>query len=146
MDAAPGGPEMKQGVKYGLVSFATSVLWIVFIVVYSNAHSAKLTADLDKARSDNASLRTALDGASKHLTELGAELQQLHGQLESANQQLAGQQRTIERQQSLIDAAKRGLAGLAETVANAGGDIRKQIHAFAEGFQRLYKLYHPGGS
>ena len=131
--------------KYGLTIFATVAVCFVLALVYSNAHSAKLNADLDKARSDNAILRTSLDKSLRDVTELTGDLRFIHGQLDIENHIADGQRTTIERQQQLIDAAKRALAGIAQSVSGAVGDVRKQILAFSDGFKRLYIIYHPGG-
>ncbi len=137
---------MKGAWKYVVTVLATSVLWVVLALVYSNAHSAKLVSDLTKARSDNAASAAALGVATQRNTELGTELQQLHGQLDIASSQLAGQQHTINQQQQILDATKRGLASIGATISGSGGDIRKQIRAIADGFERLYLIYHAGGS
>lgn len=113
----------------------------------------------EKLRSDLAGVRTALVNAGYAGTDLAAGVRIIHSQLVRSNSlvaeqqreldanksELAGQQRTINQQKLVIDAQKRGLAKLAGDLSAAGGDIGKKLRAFAEGFRRLYAIYHPGG-
>jgi hypothetical protein len=116
------------------------------IYLVSRGAGAKLNADL-------AAVRTSLAKSTADNTELASELRQLHGELDIANgivardsQELTRRQRIIDSQQRDIGSLERGLAGIAEEIAGSGDDIRKQIGAIADGFGRLYAIYHPGAS
>ena len=76
--------------------------------------------------------------------QLAEQLRLVHSQLDIASGRADSEQRIIADQQRLIEAGKRGLKGIAESLAGSGGDIGKQVHALAEGFVRLYRIYHPG--
>lgn len=136
---------MKGWWKYVACFVAGAVLALGLGFIFTRGATDKLRADL-------AGVRKSLELAQSNSADLTEQLRLVHGQLDRANSlvtrqqsELAGQQRTISGQQSIIDAQKRGLAKLADDLAGSGGDIGKQIRAFAEGFRRLYGIYHPGG-
>lgn len=129
--------------KYALLGFLAGVLVCGALALFiSGRAGAKLNVDL-------ASVRTSLDKSTADNTELATELRSIHGQLDIAtgivtrdSQELARRQRIIDGQQRNIGILERGLGDIAATIAGAGGDIRKQIQAVSEGFERLYRLYH----
>jgi hypothetical protein len=136
---------MKGWWWYAVAFVAGVILCLVIGYFVTRGANAKLSADL-------AGIRTALVNAQRDLSDLTEQLRLLHGQLDRASELVASQQRELDgdkrllaNQQLILDAQKRGLAKLASDIAASGGDLRKQVRAFAEGFRRLYAIYHPGG-
>ena len=137
---------MKGWKGYVFTILATLLVCAVACFFIVRSSGAKLNADL-------AAVRTSLAKSTADNTELAGELRSLHGELDFANgivardsQELTRRQRIIDSQQRDIGSLERGLAGIAEEIAGSGGDIRKQISAIADGFGRLYAIYHPGAS
>ena len=133
---------MKDVWKYALAALAGFLVCLVIGYFVTRGSTAKLTADL-------AGLRTTLEQSKRDSADLAEQLRLVHGQLDRSSElvasqqsELAGDKRTIANQQLILDAQKRGLDKLARDLQASGGDIRKQIRAFAEGFRRLYNVYH----
>ena len=143
---------MKGWWWYAVAALGGFLLCLGIGYFVTRSANAKYLADL-------AGVRTALVDAGYAGEDLAAGVRIIHSQLVRSNSlvaeqqreldanksELAGQQRTIDQQQLVIDAQKRGLAKLASDLAAAGGDLGKKIRAFTEGFRRLYAIYHPGG-
>ena len=145
--ASYGRATVKGWWKIALPSFLIGALLCGAVVGYiAHGANAKLTADFER-------LGKSLAAATTDGERLAGTVRQLHGQLDNANsivtrdsQELARRQRIIDGQQLHIDSLESGLADIASSITNAGGDLRKSISAIAEGFERLYRLYHPGSS
>ena len=112
------------GIAVGIVLFATG----------GAGHD--LNKQLSDALSANKSLRTALDDAVSANHGLTDAIQKLHGQLDAQAKLLAGDDAAIAAGQRIIN-------GIISDISGAGGDLGKQISAIADGFGRLYRLYHP---
>lgn len=128
---------MKGWWKIALPSFVLGALVCTVVIAYATRGAG------DKLNADLLALRTSLASATANSKQLAEQLRLVHDQLDIASGRADAEQRTIADQQRLIDAGKRGLAGIAESLAGSGSDIGKQVHALAEGFVRLYGIYHP---
>jgi uncharacterized phage infection (PIP) family protein YhgE len=117
---------------------------IMFNISASN--SADLRKQLDAALAANKPLRTSLDDAVSANHGLADELSKLQGQFDRTSKLLAADDATIARQQLTIAAGQRIVADIAASIAGVAGDLAKQIQAIADGFGRLYNLYHPNPS
>jgi uncharacterized protein HemX len=94
-------------------------------------------------------VRTALADAKASNTKLAESNRQLSGELATADRlvkkdgiELARRQRIIDGQQRDLDQLKRGIADIAGQISNGLGDIRSSAQAIADGFERLYRIYH----
>lgn len=127
---------MKGVWKYA-VAFVLGALLCGGIVLYL-AHSAgtKLNTDLTDATDSADSLRSSLADAVAANHELASKLQSLSGQLDKSSKLLAADDARIAAGQRIID-------GILGNIASAGVDLGRQIDAIADGFGRLYGLYHP---
>jgi len=108
------------------------VLGACVLAIIAHNATSRLDAELVNVRS---SLATASDANA----ELTTELRQLSGELDRSSQRARDQQSTIDRQQQII-------AGIVKSLRESGGDIRGQIQAIADGFRRLYIVYHQSPS
>ena len=91
----------------------------------------------DKLNADLAASRTALADATRLNAESTQTISELRGQLASASNGAT-------KNQQLISATESGLDELSSNIRDSGGDIGRQIQAIADGFDKLYKLYHQG--
>ena len=130
---------MKGWVSHGIAAGIGALICLGVVLYISHGAGAKLNADL-------LALRTSLASATANSNQLADQLRLVHEQLDIASGRADAEQRTIADQQRLIDAGKRGIKDIADSLAGSGADIGKQIHALAEGFVRIYSIYHPGAA
>lgn len=140
--------EMKGWVGY-VVAFVLGALLCAGIVLWlAHGSGAKLNADLAAAGDTAVALRTSLADAVAANHGLTDQLSKLQGQFDKSSKLLAADDAIVAKQQRDISSGQRIIDGILGNIAGAGVDLGKQIDAIAEGFGRLYALYHPspGGS
>lgn len=130
-------PSAMKGWKGYAITFLAGVLVCGAVALWIGRNSG---ADLNKqlaaaADTDNA-LRTSLADAVSANHGLADQVSRLQGQLDRSSRLLA-------IDDAAIAAGQRILNGITSGINASGGDIEKTIGAIADGFGRLYRLYHP---
>lgn len=130
--------------KVAIPSFALGALLCGGVVLWlAHGAGAKLNADLNAANDSADSLRTSLADAVASNHSLADQVQSLSGRLDRANRILAADDAVIARQQRDIAAGQRIIDGIVGNIASTGRDLERDLTAIADGFGRLYSLYHP---
>lgn len=126
-------------VKWGWLAIALLVGAVACggLVLYAtHGAGAKLNTDLTDLRTSLADAVAANHGLTDTISKLSIQLDKSNKLLAIDDARIAGQQRTIAEGQRII-------AGIASSISDSGGDIAKTIGAIADGFGRLYAVYHP---